>query len=358
MINYWFIVFYSFLFPVSHADSLPDSNQPVVKVSFVDDCTLNETRVATPNGTTLKVEIDNFVGPHDINVTISYSLSGAESASFISSYALTREKVGRTQIYYFDLPKDRRMNSVESTNEGSTVWDVSVEWTQGIYSGVAVASLLRSDDPLSFYRQIDPNSCNWESGPMLSSQYYFNADQPQMSIARETVLRDEIGLSFGEGPDFQREPDGIALPPTVPMTAFYFKERYNQSSMHHTVSLERTWYLSQGQGGVFADRYSFNRMQVEHYEWTQPRKGCGVYRKTEEGTMDIGTVTTDFYSVPPSFSGDAEKMVDFINRMRPSINTCTGVNSIAPSPMLTDVSTNRDLLYFQPNVKTVNPLNQ
>ena len=140
---------------------------------------------------------------------------------------------------------------------------------------------------------------------------------------------------------------------------YYFNERSAGSDLKLSYILDREWILTRGQGGVFADRYSFDRMNAEQYDWAQQSNGCGEYVKVKSGFLDVGVHTSDFYSVPISLAGDGEKALQFINSVRPPLDTC--VDQYSRTQLRADAKLNDDneiLFFHETNPDQTQPSNQ
>ncbi len=340
----------------TYATQLIEENPlgPHLIAGFIDQCTNQPTSMTTPNGTQLKIVFSHLNLSSDLDFTVKYTLAGlpegaAQKHTLEFTYSISKEEISNPKTFLFNLPKDRHLDSVEKQFPGSNIWNVEVDWRQGKFVGNAIHSIYRTDETPSFYKRTSAITCNWESAPAISSEYYFNADQELMTLQKVIENDDQIGLEdqWSAGPGEDASPTGAPLETTLPVVAYYFRGRHKESSLHQKITFEQRWDLTKGQGGVFADRYSFSRIHVERYDWII-KGACGKYIKTQDGVLDTGVRTTDFYSVPQSLSGTPEKIVDFIQLMRPPVNTCAEDLGQFPHPTQFSLDQNEDLLFYQP----------
>ena len=331
--------------------------------TFIDQCSNEPVSITTPNGLGLRININGLDPNSTLTLHVTLSLAGvhqdeskSKNIEYDYFYNAHRFTLPFSKTIY--LPKNRRLNQLEQKNPGSRVWNAVVEWVQNKNAGNTVASIYRTDDTeKSFFHPISPVQCNWETTPALSSQFYYNADQPLLMINRETYEEDQTGVQSGvqHGPN-PINPAGVGTDnggvypnqtgSIAPSYVYYFKSRNSVSAFHHILTIHREWELVRGQGAVFADRISFQRMLVERYEWLDANETdtnqCGRYKKTAVGLLDVGVRTTDLYSVPPSFSGSAEKMLDFINIYRPPLSSCEGIYQDLPQHAETILNSGED----------------
>ena len=304
------------------------------ELQFVDECSGEVRGMTTPNGTEVRV---NFKGlkPHvPLQLTLTYSLAGipqekSKKHEFSEYYEyLPTEASGVFSASYL-LPHEDSLSEIEDMFPGSHIWVLTAEWQQDASAGNTVGSIYRTESTEDFYRITSAAVCHWDTSPVVTSKYHFNRDQPLMTITRVVSYHDhsgyEGGREIGIGNNYPHDANGI---PTntgnipLPFMPYYLKNQTTRTDLQLSFVLERQWSLVQGQGGFFADRYSFDRLKADQYHWKIQSNGCGEYIKTKTGFLDVGVHTSDFYSVPSSFAGSGEKTLRFINSFRPPLDTC------------------------------------
>lgn len=332
--------------------------QANTKVSFADLCSGEDIKIATPNGTTLKIDIDDIDNYEDLTILIKFRPAGEisdlkdKSQEISFRYKIDARKIRNNRYRgFFKLPKKKLMNQIEVKNSFFRIWDAEVKWFQNNShnSGSSIASFYRSSSPKSFFQINSPGICQWEDEPNISSKLYENNTTGFMNISRETSFSYEQYSTRGFSLGYNRNYGGVLPVGALGANSYgwFFKDWENQVGSREFISLERKYVLHKEEAGIFFTRMSFNRHQVTRYEWSYENSSCGRYEPTANGHLDVGILSEDFIVLPPYLVVQEEKLKDFIDVVRPPINNCQ--DSIdTRSQVVTDIipSANNGILYF------------
>lgn len=325
------------------------------RVFFADLCSGKEIRVATPNGSTLKIDITDIENTGDLEVMVNFRPAGEISDMRDKSQEIThtyriKSKFIKAGHYsgFFKIPKKDILAAIEAKNHFYRIWDAEVKWIQPSSgkSGSSVASFYRAPTKKIFYQINSPSICQWEGEPNISSKIYENYTHSHMTITKHQVIDVEKTGTKGFSLGFNIPQDG-----SLPIGAlgensygWFFKEWEKQVGQNDIMTIERRYSLFKDEAGLFFNRLSFNRHQVTQYRWSYEEDSCGSYVPSAQGYLDVGTTTEDFIIIPPYFLTHEEKLKQHISVMRRAINTCP---AFTPSE-ITDVITTEDdrILYF------------
>lgn len=332
--------------------------QASTNVFFADLCSGDEIRVATPNGTTLKIEISGIENDGDLEVMVNFRPAGEitdlrDKPHEISHTYRIKDRHIKAGRYsgFFKIPKKNILAAIEEKNAFYRIWDAEVKWIQPSSgkSGSSTASFYRSPVKKSFFQVNSPSICQWEDEPQITSKIYENNSHGHMSITRHQVLDSEKTSTRGFSLGFNIMQEG-----TLPVGAlgqnsygWFFKNWEKQLSSRDAMTIERRYSLYKDEAGLFFSRMSFSRHLVTEYTWSYQEDSCGSYIPTSQGYLDVGVRTEDFIIVPPHFLTNEEKLKNHISVMRPAINTCYGGPG---SNDITDIITSendRTLYYYE-----------
>jgi len=334
---------------------------------FVDSCSGNPTYVKTENGTELKLELTNLIPDAVITVLIEYFPSGLSSEE-ISKYRQTERFTFTTDEYgrlatSLALPPDEKLDSVEAKLPGYNIWNASITWFQTdennkTFSASTYASIYRMKSNEPFFQITSDVQCFWETEPTVSSEYYFNDFDTEMKIHRQSILTSGHtgfkGFNFGNNPMVAGELFTVPLGqpnPYLPGMGWFFKNWDTQQSLQQNIEITRYWNLSRDSGGFFFDRISFNRMKADRYEWVdRPEKACGSFEKTASGVLDLGSRSSEFYSVPIEDAADPDRILAFVDQFRPTQNTCEDLDqSTDPNSEFLISSHDGNMMFYYPS---------
>ncbi len=310
----WFLVGLTQLMGAVHAMGFE------MKGAFVDRCSGKETTVTNPNGTSIKLWFPALSADEPLTIDIEWRVAGpnselSEKYRIRQQYEYRAGRLEEKKEYFFKIPRDRMLDSIEEKVPGSRIWSVNVLASQsGRVQGV-VLYLLRVEKDFDYFVPTGTPFCHWSSGRRVSSQYYYNPGPKPMMIRRVLSAASETG--------FTRE----WFPP-------FFRGRGKEFLLVGMIPIEREWSLEPLQGGVFADRVIFSRMPVDHFEWKKPANGesCGAYVRTESGLLDSPETVSEFYTVPRTLIGDESALLNFLERVSPSLQTCTDIPNAGFDP--------------------------
>lgn len=323
-------------------------------VYFGDSCTQKEIKVGTPNGTSLFLRLNKLDPDEDLQIEIRYQPSSIEKLH--SSQKMTfRYRIPSGQISLngrwqgqFNLPKTKWMRSVERELFDYRIWDAEVVWYQSNKANSKVATFYHPIKQQAYYEIISKGLCSWEGRPSVDSKLYENLNNETMKVSRvatESVEElNEGGISFGYGENaLSHSKVGFLSDSNF---GWIFTEWQKQIGHNKYISISRDYYLSKGESGVFYLRPSFTRYQAKKYSWVKYRNGCGSFEPVSEGYVDIAKSFEDFMVVPSTYYG-RENLLEFIEVVRPAINTCKSF-SIKNEIDAQDIFTtgNDELVYF------------
>ena len=353
---------------------LADDNQTTV--FFVDACTGDQTYVNTPNGTQLEVDIKNLAPNTETDLNLEYVPAGltqdlAKKYKVINEFTYDSDSKGELHLLLY-LPRDRNLNNVESQIPGFNIWNVNVVWEQTdtnnkTITGTGNSSVYRLQGTAPFFKIKSASTCFWETRPSISSDYYYNEDSNLMEIHRNLEIKTGSGgmggFTLGNVPNL-----GEGGMPTLPLGSvrtmlpafgWFFGEWSKQQSLLQSVEVTRDWNLSKFSGGFFFDRYSFYRVDADRYEWVRKSNSCGSYAKIASGSLDIGSRLSEFYSIPLSDSGSPDRVLKFLEELRPTADTCQdGVNTNAKRASFLISSDKINTMFFYPTTQPQTTHNQ
>ena len=357
------------LFPWARAHG----EEQISRVYFIDACSGTQTFVRTPNGTKLKLELKKLIPNTIANITIEYVPSGL-SDELAGKYKqinrfTTRSNHDGNLMLKLSMPSDRSMNAVEAKSPGHNIWNANVSWYQTdsnnkMFASSAYSSVYRMQGIEPFFKVTSERECSWETAPSINSEYYYNDSRiGVMTVKRETVLstgsQGLSGFSLGNQPivagDLFTIPLGT-INPYLPAFGWFFKTWSTQRGLVQDIETTRSWDLSRESGGYFFDRFSFNRVAADRYEWVRSSEnGCGSFKKTATGNLDVGARMSEFYTVPVETSGSPDRVLQFLEKERPTRDSCeTGVQATATRADYLISSDGNNMMFFYPNTLVTN----
>jgi hypothetical protein len=333
---------------------------PKTTAGFVDICTGNITGVTDPHGRAVLL------------VTISGAAPEEQLWLDIRVFAQNGQDFGQEQAdeqriskRFRKVPRDGRLQYKKRLvlSGDRKIWNVQVRWFQRPevrrFGAQTSAILASKDTKRRFYEITGPAVCSWETPVGISSEYRMNQNKAPMTISRETTF-EELSES-DKGLDLGLMPDGFSTTSKNPLVTvstenenfgwLFYGWRYAKGSLTQA-TLTRQWRLAESEGGFFGSRYSFRRFPVLEYRLNQAEH-CPKWIPARKGYMDTGRQVTDFYSVPKDISGNSKDAAEFMEKMRPTENSCpmdptmpAGTAYPVPSSEGTDAD---DLLFFYPS---------
>jgi hypothetical protein len=96
-----------------------------------------------------------------------------------------------------------------------------------------------------------------------------------------------------------------------------------QTTFYHDeiFSIEIKWVLNREEIGLFANRISYTRLPVKRIALQRVGQ-CGEWVEEEDGYLDVGIESEDFYTIPRSALTDLSRASDIINMIHPPLDTC------------------------------------
>lgn len=332
-------------------------------VRFVDACSLKDIRVSTPNGTKLLLKIDDLNPEDSLEVSITYRPAGVledakPSDTAVYRYTFYPQKDFNSQGVLnktLSIPKENWLWQVEQRHSEYRIWDAEVTWLQvnSRKAGSHVSSFYHSPTKETFFQILGPGLCQWESEATVDSKLFENNSTTWMSVTRERTPHWDQGTSPGMsiGPN-NNTGGSMPLSPfgqTNSILGWVFKDWQKQFNKQHIFRNEIRYTLSKDEAGIFTKRMSFNRHEVKKYSWLQTPGSCGEYAVVSKGELDIGRSSEDFVVIPKNFYGRPEKLKEFINTVRPTLNNC-GENVFTGPQHASDIipdGMNGILYYYQ-----------
>lgn len=351
--------------------SFPLTTSANSKLSFVDNCSRDEVKVATPNGVKLWVNISDLVPTEGIELTMTMKPALSEerlkkqdiktwNLSFgtkpNSSFRINLTHVNSGGIFsgYINIPDTNWLRSVEQRHNGYRIWEANVRWqqTNSRKSGNLTTTFYHSPSTGPYFQVMSKALCQWEGEVEVASKLYENLHSPSLSIARETHTTWEqsssVGISLGFN-NYEGTPNPLATATmnTSGFLGWLFDEWQNQLGEQRTYSMTRSYRLNQYESGVFIKRQSFNRHKARRYEWDQSEGQCGAFVLESEGLIDVGRLSESFVVVPPEYVGHAEQLKDFIDKTYTSMTNCmdsAGFGSVYADDVMT--SSSDELIFY------------
>jgi len=373
---------------VASANYLP---KPRTRVFFVDPCTKKPTAVATPDGAILYVKISHLRPGSVVRVDATVMQAMPESEHPVTKEKRKGYKLSKTvtanpntgtvtiikHIKFSDFDK----LAVESMTR--SVWNVQVNWLEvpaksGEYLIYSEADLIKWQNSVKdhqygggftsiyyaqnvdkrFYHIMSAPLCIWETPISVASKYHYN-DTPfaKMTVSKEFLIEDGDsvlkGINFGVIPDIAGNSMVASTTPLLLRERMDFGWLFGGFVSEHGVfkysSLKQSWNLGKEQGGFIGQRLSFNRVEAEEFTLGKDAAGCTVWKPGRKGFLDIGKPTLEFTVVPRSMSGDPVESAQFMEKMRPRINSCGKIEVNAKFNEAKVIgSGEEDLLFFFP----------
>lgn len=305
------------------------------KATFVDSCSGAVTGMTGPNGVGLKVELEKLDPKLPLTVEVTWRPAGLWEDLSKQKTLLHRYKrgpygslgasVGKNGkvTMRLKLPKDSWMSHVEQKHQTSRLWQADVLiYQDGGDTGRAGSTIARlQPGKESFFQVTGRNLCVWETAPSVTSKPYENRTNTFMNVQRDYMLQWQKGWMNGltVGPSNQ----GLATPMLGNFQNYGWLFKDWQTSFYHDqiFSMEKKWVLNREEIGLFANRISFTRLPVRKVEWEQVGQ-CGEWLQKEEGFLDVGVETEDFFTVPRSALTDLSRASEIIHLIHPPLDTC------------------------------------
>ncbi|MBF0315837.1 MAG: hypothetical protein HQK50_12270 [Oligoflexia bacterium] len=236
----------------------------------------------------------------------------------------------------------------------SKIYKATLSWNdhnENLYGRSSSDLFLAEKSEKLFVSQKGP-ICFWETEAQIISEYNFNETLSNKVLTRnqDFAKTTAVTLNYGHGPMMEVNPDlsTVTASPVGFIGGIFFKKihAYSRSKTTHTSLIQR-WALEPGQGGFFGNRLSYSRYIVESYNREyNTESGCYEWKKSEESYLDVGAASTDLYLVPQEYSGNMEESMSFIQKVRPSLDTCKTPRFTGKVNFI--VSDSDDLLYAYP----------
>jgi hypothetical protein len=313
---------------------------------FADRCSGEAVSISTPNPTTLYFSTTDLNPDEDIKIYINYRPAGiledlrSKDLEISHSYVISKKKIKNNSFSgYFKIPKAKWLWEKEQEHSLSRVWEAEVKWIQpeSRRSDSKIASFYHSPEEKSFYKIESNVLCKWEGSPEVSSKLYENNTASLMNVMKSTYYTwnqyTQKGLTFGYNRNFG---GNIPLGASDNSYGWLYKDWQRQVDQQEIISVDLKFILNVTESGVFYNRMTFNRLRVSKYAWNPSLGQCGQYEKLSKGLLDVGVTTEDFVVMPKTYYPFPEKMVEFINIVRPPINTCKDYIDLNPQ-IATDV---------------------
>lgn len=327
-----------FTIPLAILISLPAIAS--TKAWFADRCSGEEISISTPNPVTFYLSLKDLDPSEDIQIFIKYRPAGIiedlrdKKLEVSYTYSIPSSRIkGNRYSGYFKIPSATWMWQKEQEHNLTRIWDAEVKWTQpkSRKLGGAIASFFRARGEKEFYKVESPSLCYWEGDPEVSSKLYENNTSALMNVMKSTYdswdKYTQRGLTFG----YNRNHGGnVPLGSSSDSYGWFYKDWQKQVESRDIISIDRKFILQKDEAGVFYTRNTFHRVRASKWEWN-PRSGaCGRYEQTAEGMLDVGVTSEDFVVLPRTYYSFPEKTKEFINIVRPPINTCDDYIHINP----------------------------
>lgn len=343
-------------------------------VYFADACSDAETKVETPNGVKLLVELRDLTPGEGVEVTVKFKPAlpaeilkpqdkliwkfhyGANSEDWLGRNLSHVDQNGKLRAR-ISLPKDKWMKSVEARHNNYRIWDAEVSWYQegSRKSGTKTTSFYHSPQRGPYFQVLSRSICYREGKAEVTSKLFENLTPHQMTVKQRTdLLWDQYstrGLTLGYN-NFEGNTQPLAqFGDATVFSGWLFRFWEEQIGTNEISTLESQYTLGPNEAGVFVTRMSFSRHRVRRFEWVKKSGGCGSFEHVSTGLLDVGRKTRgSFVVVPVEYGGRGQELHDFVNRAVPSVNTCTDRNMGPFEGPADDVlSSGREgtLLYFK-----------
>src|SRR5690606_13022536 len=298
-------------------------------VFFADSCTKEQVKVATPNGTSLSLKLSGLDPHQSLHIKIKFKPSSVDRLKPHQvrevSYLIPTKRISRNGEMFarFGLPNLRWMRSVERELLNYRVWDAEVLWYQTDKVHSAFTTIYHPPKVTSYYEIKSESLCSWEGQSQVDSKLYENISDETMKVSRSSTASagqlNDRGFNYGYGNNsFDQASIGILGASNF---GWLFDEWLNQVESHKYITVTREYVLAKGESALFYVRPSFSRHKAIKHSWIRNRNGCGSFEAVSEGYVDIGKSLEDFMVIPSSYYG-RETLLEFIEIVRPAINTC------------------------------------
>ena len=299
-------------------------------VFFADFCSKEEIKISTPNGTVLALRLQELDPNLDLQLKIIFRPSGVIEdlkpyQQMKLNYRISARKISRSGELSLNInaPSIKWMASVERSFQKFKVWDAEVIWIQNNKAQSVVTSYYRAPKKKDYYEIKSKELCTWEGKAEVDSTLYENRDDEMMNVVRDSRIPlnedKEKGISFGYTQNaLEQVPVGSLGAGNF---GWIFDEWREQFEDHKSISIKRVYTLSRNEAGIFLKRPSYARHKAIKYSWDSRHNGCGAYVPVSHGHIDISKSSEDFMVIPANYYG-REQISEFIEMVRPAINTC------------------------------------
>lgn len=361
LLTFWLISF-------AHAEDLPDT-----QVAFRDSCSGKETGLTGPGGSYLSVRVQNLDPDLRLNLKVTWRPAGlAEDLSGDQTREQTVIRVPRgafgrsipasgSLALKLSLPSTSWMYQVEQKHQSARIWQADVTWWQAganPRAGSGIAAIARTlPGARDFFQVLGPRECVWESNSTVSSRPYENRVSDFMNVIRESqnIYHSSwlAGMSIGPN-NLTGAPSPMLMNNAITGNNYgwFYKDWQRQLTSEQYFETERKWVLRREDFGVFAKRFGHSRLPVRRWAWEKPVRGCGNWVPQEDGKLDVGIETEDFFVIPRSAYGDPTVTSQNIDLIHPPLNTCREHVGRGPEEAtLIQPNGLTGLLYYYPNLR-------
>lgn len=308
---------------------------------FADLCSGEKIHIATPNGTTLYVALEDLDPEEDVELSIKFRPAGEiedledRPQELGQRYVIKKKNIlNRSYQGYFKIPKARWMWQVEARHGHYRIWDAEVMWVQpqSRKSGSTLTSFYRSEANKSYFKLNSPGLCQWEEEAEIDSQLYENNTAQMMNVIREDIQTwdkySQTGLTLG----YNNNHGGTLAIGANGSNNFgwLFKDWQKQINNQQIIKIERKFVLNKNESGIFITRMSYNRHEVTRYEWNANASQCGRYEPVSQGYLDIGINAEDFIVLPRHIYPREDLIKEFIKVIRPPVANCLDSIDLRP----------------------------
>lgn len=327
-------------------------------VYFADSCSREEVKIATPNGTTLAVNLSHLHPEENIKITVTYRPAGIiedlkphERKTYTYNLPAKRIQNNGTLQANLKIPDVKWMWQVEQKYNEYRIWDAEVSWTQNTTNKIhsAITTFYRAPKSGPYFELLSPSLCHWESKAEIDSKLYENNTHSMMNIIRESSQEWEQTFESGFSLGHNNNTEGSLPIGSISSGSFgwLFKEWQNQNINRQNISIDRKYVLNKDESGVFITRTTFSRHEVRKFQWNPKATKCGSYEEVAEGYLDVGLHTEDFIVIPKNLYGRRQELDSFIELVRPSLSSCQSQLPIDPR-LADDIipSGQNGILYF------------
>lgn len=313
-------------------------------VTLVDSCSRKPVVVTSPHGNDVWIRITGLESNENVYLTADIFPTGlledqtrkdrmTKDLTFRAFRNISPERINRdgTISYVFRLPSKETMYKLEQKLQSGRVWNISIKWYQKNTrsAGSADASFYRvQESKQSFFQVVRPELCQWETQPAVSSKLHDNQTSQFMNVEREYINNYRSGKlsAVALGPNYASNfmtplASGNAM--LESNFGWLFNEWQKSFATAQTFAYSQKYVLPRYSSGVFAKRQTFTRNFVNRWVWVADGMTCGEYKQIDSGHLDVGVETENFYEIPRTMYGNSVEMSEFMNLVRPGVNTCT-----------------------------------